>query len=200
MPLIVTPEIGIPLPTDATPEEIDSFRDKAHAMFNTVAELVRGGLEVTVTDEDRAVAQEAFSKQKPPHPAKATPGAIVHLESMLKEWDQEVLDVHRRLRNYVTNRLILESQNEDARVRLKALENLGKISSVGLFSERIDVNVTHRTLPDIEAELRRTLELYSTRVIDVTPKQDAPRTLSEIDLDAEFGSLDDVSPTSSEEK
>jgi hypothetical protein len=188
MPLIVTPELGIPLPVNTTPEELDDFRERAHAMFKTIEELVQAGAEVEVTDEDRQAARQAAMTGKLSS-SQATPGSIVHLESILTEWDQEVLDVGRRLRNYVTNKLILESADPDPKVRLKALEYLGKISNVGLFSDRVDISVTHRTINDIESDLRRTLELYAGDVVDVTPlpAASAPKSLSTMDLDEEFG-------------
>jgi hypothetical protein len=123
-------------------------------------------------------------------PAKnLTPGTIVNLEAILSEWDHEVLDVHRRLRNYVTNKMIMESTDPDPRQRMKALENLGKISGVGLFSERIDINVTHRTITDIESDLRKTLELFGAQVVDVEARE-APKSVAEIDLDDELGPVE----------
>lgn len=186
MPIIATPEIGIPLPHDTTPEEIEDFRQKAHAMFLTVNELTKSGLEVQVTEADKTEARAAFAASKLPR--NATPGTIVHLESILNEWDQEVLDVGRRLRNYVTNKLLVETNDPDPKVRLKSLELLGKVSSVGLFSERIDVNVTHRSVADIEVELKKTLELFG-EVIDVEELPDEPQTkaLAEVNLDDELG-------------
>ena len=186
MPIVVTPEVGIPLPFDTKPEEIDDFREKAHVMFQTVQELANLGLGVEVTEENKTEARTLFAASKTPALKTATPGAIVHLESILNEWDQEVLDVSRRLRNYVTNRFILESVDPDPKVRIKALENLGRLSNVGSFSDRIDITVTHRTINDIETELKKTLELFTGQVIDVTPKEE-PKSLAEIDLDEEFG-------------
>jgi hypothetical protein len=187
MPLLVTPEVGIPLPFDTTPEEIDDFRQKAHALFETVQELIERGAEVEVTPEDKAQSHQIATSGKLPPAKTLTPGAIINLEAILNEWDQEVLDVSRRLRNYVTNKLIVESVDPDPRQRMKALENLGKIAGVGLFSERIDINVTHRTVHDIEADLLKTLELYGADVVDVTPQEPAPVSVAEIDLDAELG-------------
>lgn len=195
MPIIATPEVGIPLPFDTSPEEIDDFRQKAHAMFLTIEELHKQGLPVEVTEADKKEAHLAFATSK--IPKTATPGAIVHLESILSEWDQEVLDVSRRLRNYVTNKLLLETADPDSKVRLRALELLGKVSSVGLFSERIDVNVTHRSINDIEAELKKTLELYGGPVIDVQEVEEIskPKAVAEIDLDAELGTPKDDAGT-----
>lgn len=191
MPIVATPEVGIPLPFDTTPEEIDDFRQKAHALFETVKELIEQGAEIEVTQEDKAQSHQIATSGKFP-PAKAlTPGTIVNLEAILTEWDQEVLDVSRRLRNYVTNKLIMESVDPDPRQRIKALELLGKTAGVGLFSERIDINITHRTVQDIETDLMKTLELYGG-VTDVTPKEEAPKSIAEIDVDAELGTDEPV--------
>lgn len=192
MPILATPEVGIPLPFDTTPEELDDFRQKAHALFETVQELISQGAQVEVTAEDKAQSHQIAASGKLPPVKTITPGAIVNLEAILNEWDHEVLDVSRRLRNYVTNKLIVESTDEDPRQRMKALENLGKIAGVGLFSERIDINITHRTVHDIETDLLKTLEMYAGDVQDVTPKEpEAPKSIADIDVDAELGDEDE---------
>jgi hypothetical protein len=185
MPVVATPELGIPFPFDTTPEELDNFRAKAEAMLNTVEELERNGLDVEVTDDDRIQSHGMMLEESIPSPKNITPASVKHLNAILSEYDKEVLDVHRRLRNYVTNKFVLETQDPDPKVRLKALEMLGKINGVGLFSDRIDVTVTHRTVKDIETELRKTLELYEGEYTDVTESK--PVSLAEIDLDEELG-------------
>jgi hypothetical protein len=185
MPVVATPELGIPFPFDTTPEELDNFRAKAEAMLNTVEELERNGLDVEVTDDDRIQSHGMMLEESIPSPKNVTPASVKHLNAILSEYDKEVLDVHRRLRNYVTNKFVLETQDPDPKVRLKALEMLGKINGVGLFSDRIDVTVTHRTVKDIETELRKTLELYEGEYTDVTESK--PVSLAEIDLDEELG-------------
>ena len=188
MPIVVTPEVGIPLPFDTQPEEVDDFREKAHVMFQTVQELAGLGLKVEVTEEDKTESRRLFAASKAPAPKSVTPGSVVHLESILNEWDQEVLDVGRRLRNFVTNKLIAETVDPDPKIRLKAIELIGKLSNVGSFSERIDITVTHRTIHDIETDLNKTLELFTGEVIDVTPKE-TQKSIAEIDLDEEFGPM-----------
>lgn len=190
MPIVATPEVGIPLPFDTTPEEIDDFRQKAHALFETVKELIEQGAKVEVTPEDKAQSHQIAASGKFPPAKQLTPGTIINLEAILTEWDQEVLDVSRRLRNYVTNKLIVESVDPDPRQRIKALELLGKTAGVGLFSERIDINITHRTVKDIETDLMKTLELYAGEVVDVTPKEEPPKSIADINVDEELGTQD----------
>lgn len=193
MPIIATPEIGIPLPFDTTPEEIEDFREKAHALFETVQELVKQGATVEITDEDKAKSHQIAATGKLPPVREITPGTIINLEAILSEWDQEVLDVNRRLRNYVTNKLITESVDPDPRQRMKALENLGRIGSVGLFSDKIEVNVTHRTVDDIERELAKTLEMYMGQAEEVKPEK--PKSIGDIDVNEELGTDEDESST-----
>ena len=193
MPIIATPERGIPLPFDTTPEEIEDFREKAHALFETVQELIQQGASVEITAEDKAKSHEIMATQKLPPVKDLTPGTIINLEAILSEWDQEVLDVHRRLRNYVTNKLLNESIHDDPRQRMKALENLGRIGGVGLFSDKIEVNVTHRTVDDIERELAKTLEMYMGQAEEVQPEK--PKSIGDIDINEELGTGEDESST-----
>jgi hypothetical protein len=193
MPIIATPEIGIPLPFDTTPEEIEDFREKAHALFETVQELIKQGAAVEITAEDKAKSHEIMATQKLPPVKDLTPGTIINLEAILSEWDEEVLDVHRRLRNYVTNKLLNESIHDDPRQRMKALENLGRIGGVGLFSDKIEVNVTHRTVDDIERELAKTLEMYMGQAEEVKPEK--PKSIGDIDINEELGTGEDESST-----
>lgn len=196
MPIIATPEVGIPFPFDTTPEELEDFREKAHAYFTTVEALAQQGIEVEVTQADKAASHQIMANAKMPPAKDLTSGTILNLEAILTEWDQEVLDVHRRLRNFVTNKLIAETVDPDPRVRLKSLEMLGKVSNVGLFAERVDVNVTHRNVTDIESELRKTLALYGNDTIDVAVKE-VSKSVAEIDLDEELGRAPE--PTSEED-
>lgn len=190
MPIVVTPEVGIPLPFDTTKEEIEDFRLKAHAYFETVQELIKQGATVNITDEDKAQSHQIAATGKMPPVKVLTPGTIINLEAILSEWDQEVLDVHRRLRNYVTNKLIQESAHLDDKQRMRALENLGKIAGVGLFSDKIEITVQNRSIDAIEAELAKTLELYMGKADEIeieTEPEKATPSIGDMDLDKILG-------------
>jgi hypothetical protein len=76
---------------------------------------------------------------------------------------------------------------------MKALENLGRIGGVGLFSDKIEVNVTHRTVDDIERELAKTLEMYMGQAEEVKPEK--PKSIGDIDINEELGTGKDESST-----
>lgn len=159
----ITPDNNIPLPSDFKPETAKSFREESRAYYNTVKELSDNGMEIDLSDLDKYESHKAITTNSLPNPKTIKPGMIANLEAILSSYDQELMDVSRRLRHYVTNKLLEETVDEDAKVRLKSLELLGKISEVGLFSERKDITITTRTQADINTELEKTLELYLGR-------------------------------------
>jgi hypothetical protein len=196
MPIVVTPEVGIPLPFDTTKEELEDFREKAHALFETVQELIKQGATVAITDQDKAESHQIAANGQLPPVKTLTPGTIVNLEAILSEWDHEVLDAGRRLRNYVTNKLIMDSNDADPRVRIKVLELLGKLNNVGLFSDRVEVNVVNRSIDSIEQELAKTLELYMGKAEEIEIEKELPPSIGDIDLDEVLG--EDESGTTKE--
>jgi len=82
-----------------------------------------------------------------------------------------------QIRHLVTNKLLLETDNPDPRVRIRALELLGKISDVGLFAEKSEVTITHQSTDDLREKLRSKLaklvnptdEVENAVVIDGEP-------------------------------
>ena len=61
----------------------------------------------------------------------------------------------------------MESENDDPRIRIRALELLGKISDVGLFAEKTEVTVTHQSTKDLRNKLRGKLEKLVQPVDDI---------------------------------
>ena len=196
MPIVVEPESGIPFPFDTTPEEIEQFRERAKAAVETIREIIELGGEVEVTEEDRKTARAAITETTSLKITEKNAGTLVHLEAILGEYDKELLNAATRMRTYVTNKLLIETIDEDARIRLKALELLGKTSAVGLFSDRLEVNVTHRTVEQVDQELEGMLEKYLGPVDEVPNEEldkyveDKQKSLLELS-DEELGFADE---------
>ena len=72
----------------------------------------------------------------------------------MDEFSIRVVDTAMQIRLLVTNKLILDSDSQDDRTRLRALELLGKISDVGLFVEKSEVTITHRSTQDLVDSVR----------------------------------------------
>lgn len=191
MPIVIEPESGIPFPFDTTPEEIEQFRDRAKAAVETIKEIVALGGEVEITEEDRVKARGVAASNAPLKISEKNAGSLVHLEAILSEYDRDLLNASSRLRSYVTNKLLLETIDEDARIRLKALELLGKVGSVGLFTERVEVDMKVRSVDQVDAELNTILEKYLGDVVPVEEDNELDEVIRERSLlelsDAELG-------------
>jgi hypothetical protein len=170
--LTVYPEIGFPF---IASESLVDLRERALAACNTARDLQAFGLDLNTTEEDLEVARnllesyainpEVASKQVTPQTvATMRPASLVLVSSLLEEFGQLVVQNSVVIRNMVVNKLVLETENPDARVRLRALELLGKVSDVGLFTDKREVTVTHTS----SHELRATLKQKLTRLRDMS--------------------------------
>ena len=89
--------------------------------------------------------------------AQLTPATVHQVNMLLNEFSHPVVQQAAQIRNLVVNKLLLESDNEDPKIRIRSLELLGKISDVGLFTEKTEVTVTHQTTDDLKKKLREKL-------------------------------------------
>jgi hypothetical protein len=125
--------------------------------------LAELGDDIVVSDRDMDNAHKIIAGIKKPSDAMlSAPGVVVHIKAILSEYDKIVVESAAQIRTFVTNRLILETESPDPRIRLRALEMLGKISDVGLFTEKTEITMRHRPTEEIEQLLRERL----TRVIN----------------------------------
>ena len=170
--ITVTPEFGIEIPSNVSYMDL---RTRAEAACKTINELQNHGLDVKVTEEDRDVASallttyagdpDTTSKAVTDRRiAKLTTGALLETHRILDEYGRVIVGHAAEIRNTVINKLVIESENTDPRVRLKALELLGKMSDVGLFTDRKEVTVTHKTTESLRDKLREKLEILKSEV------------------------------------
>jgi hypothetical protein len=116
-----------------------------------------------ITEEERELSQNIFAgNQLASDVDLSRPGVVAHLGAMLNEYDKVVVQSAGQLRTYVTNKLLLETEHPDARIRMKSLELLGKISDVGLFTDKTEITMRHKPTEELEQLLRERL----TRVIE----------------------------------
>ena len=192
MTFVLEPELGVPLCEEQ--RQID-LKDRAGAAASTALELAEHGLDVLPNKEDEATAaglvnSYAADPEKTSKTANAnrvstlTPASLILTDKILTEFGQSVVQSAVHVRHLITNKLILETENPDSRTRIKALELLGKISDVGLFSEKSEITITHQSTDDLKDKLRRKLE-------KLVPQEEAEDAIlldgEEIDLVEELG-------------
>lgn len=175
MTLHLTPSFGPPVP-EQNQQPLD-VAEIAEAASKTTEMLAQHGLDLGYTDADIAQAGEVTLKyaKDPTKAARAltdkrvgdmTPAALRALDQQLRKFSQNIVEDASQIRNYVTNKLLEETENPDPRIRIKALELLGKISDVGLFADRKEVTVTHQTQDELRDALRSKLQRIVNRDTD----------------------------------
>lgn len=188
-----TPQSVVPL-TQATPDDIVA------AQLNTADWLEKMG--APTTDQAQAAAataaaQQAFSAlttQTPEEQRKAlmqlkTPPAVRHLTGMLTAYDWEFVEQAKELRSYTVSKILEETTHPDARIRLKALQMLGNVTEIALFTERVEVTKKDVSEEEIEKRLRERLSKFLTAADGAVIKEveTLPTPSPEIeDLDAEI--------------
>lgn len=161
--------------------------EKAHvsdiidAKARTADWLAELGLDSKVEDEvQTTAARKAFATiatNQTPHNTKLalanlkTPAAVQHLVGMLSTYDWEFVERAKELRGYAVAQILEETKNPVGSIRLRALELLGKVTEVALFTERIEVKKNTLTDDELEIRIKEKLNKFMG-VIDVVDVQD----------------------------
>lgn len=188
------PELGIEITPDMAYVDL---RERAEAACRSIELLQDHGLEIPAeTSEDKEIAaaltsayagnaQTTSQKANNVNTSAMTPASLQNVRAYLDEYGRAVVNHAIEIRHTVTNRLIEESQNPDPRIRIRALELMGKISDVGLFTDRTEVTITHQTTDELRLKLRAKLQ----RLVNLPAIQDVEVVLAGdiIDVDAELG-------------
>jgi hypothetical protein len=140
-----------------------------------------------------SAAQKAFATLIQPAPPAAqrqalltvnTPAAVRHLTGMLTAYDWAFVEQAKELRGYAVAQILEETKNPDARIRLRALEMLGKVTEVALFTDRVEVKRTNVTDNELDAKIKEKLSRFMG-VVDVAPTDIPPSDTPEApDADA----------------
>ena len=124
-----------------------------------------------------AAAREAFAAITAPldtYAQKAAiakievPQAVKHLVGMLTAYDWAFVEQAKELRGYCVAQLLEESKHPDAKYRLRAIEMLGKVTEVGLFTERIEIKKAQLSDDELEKEIKTRMDRYMSlmQVVD----------------------------------
>ena len=197
MSLEIEPEVGVPF-SEKVPS-ID-LRTRVEAASATASLLAEHGLEVEPSAEDNNIAakltlayaddpEKTSKKVSNKRASTLPPAALVATHGILTQFGHSVVESATQVRHLVSNKLIEETENPDPRVRIRALELLGKISDVGLFTEKAEITITHKTTDELRESLRSKLAKL------VEPAEEAEDAViidgDVVDVDAELGLSDD---------
>ena len=169
--------------TGVTPVEKLAPTEVVNAQISTADWLKAMGAkddEEIKTEADVKAAREAFTALTTAAPIKdqhsavtqiQAPAAVRHLTGMLTAYDWEFVQQAKELRGYAVAKILEECEHPTASIRLKALQMLGKVTEVGLFTDKVEVKKTDLTEAEIDAKLKEKLAAFmdvsDAEVIDV---------------------------------
>lgn len=137
----------------------------------------------TATSQDTSLARAAFAAgfnataqdHKAAVLALKTPAAVQHHVAMLSQYDWDFVEQAKELRGFVVAKLLEETKHPDARIRLRSLELIGKVTEVAAFTERSEVIHKTEGASEIEERLRAKLKslLPPTLEVETVEAKDA---------------------------
>lgn len=99
------------------------------------------------------------------------PYEVRHLVGMLTAYDWEFVKQAKELRTFVVSKLIEESTSAGkAGDRIKALGLLGKVTEIGLFTDKVEVKNTPQSDEELDARIKERINKLRG-VMDVVGKQ-----------------------------
>lgn len=99
------------------------------------------------------------------------PEEIVNAVAMVSGYQWQFVQQANELRSMSVAKIVKETEHPDARIRLKALELLGKVTEVALFTDRVEVKKTELSDEELEKQIREKLQKYMGKV-DVVEVED----------------------------
>ena len=174
-------------PIGFVPVEKTHPTEHVDAQTNTLDWLKQLGAideEEVATEAQVSAARTAFTQlvtaQPPNQTHKAleqikTPAAVQHLVGMLTAYDWHFINQAQEIRGYAVAQLLEETKHPTASVRLKALALLGKVTEVGLFTEKIEVKKAELSDAELEARIKEKLNKMA-KIVDITDVQEIQET------------------------
>jgi hypothetical protein len=86
---------------------------------------------------------------------------------MLTAYDWHFVEQAKEIRGYAVAQLVEETKHPDAKIRLRALELLGKVTEVALFTDRIEVKKSDLSDSELDSRIKEKLERMA-KIVDIT--------------------------------
>ena len=181
----IEPSSEHPMPYDTHREKTESFHDSVVVAANTADLLKQLGAPIEIDAADLKATADLF---KTTDRSKARgqlqqPNTAFAASLFLKTYANRIAADMNEVRSAITAKLMEIANCGDPRYELKALELLGKHSDIGLFTERSEITIHHKSSGDLESAIKERIKrLLNAETVDVTPLADS--------LDDELGVAD----------
>jgi hypothetical protein len=92
------------------------------------------------------------------------PEEIRSTVAMVSAYQWKFVEQAESLRAMAVTKIVEETNHPDARIRLKALEMLGKVTEVALFTDRVEVKRTEMSDEELSAQIKNKLSRYMGKI------------------------------------
>jgi hypothetical protein len=161
----MTSEFEIEVLLQPVIRDSEVIRAQAKKMFKDRDFLISNGADPETLPEftyrERNEALSIFLEQPDAPLVPTTSGAAKALEKLLKKFDYNLNNSTNKMRQYLIFKLFELAENEDPKLSIKALEMLGKVTEIGLFSTKIEISTNDKPTKELESELSTLLATYS---------------------------------------
>lgn len=150
-----------------TSKWLESFNDEDDEILNkSQEEQVADTFNALIKSDPRA--KEKLLNLDLPEEIKSAVG-------MVTAYQWKFVEQAENLRSMAVSKIVKEIEHPDARIRLKALEMLGKVTEVALFTDRIAVKNEDVTDEELDARIKEKLGKYMG-VVDVVDVEELPKS------------------------
>jgi len=88
------------------------------------------------------------------------PEEIKSAVGMVTAYQWRFIEQAEQLRSMSVAKIVKETDHPDARIRLKALEMLGKVTEVALFTDRVQIKTDEISDEELDAKIKEKLSRY----------------------------------------
>ena len=180
----IEPSTDHPVPFSTEPEKPKTLEDEIAIAANTAEVLQDLGANIQIETEDLDKTVALIKSRKSISKELSQPQTAFAASLFLKSYANRIAADANEVRSAITAKLMEIANCGDPRYELKALELLGKHSDIGLFTERSEVTITHKTSAGLEEAIKERIKrLLNSQEVDITPISQT--------LDAELGVFTD---------
>jgi len=163
---------------DLTPAQTLGAQKKTSDWLKTLTE----DDEETITQAQQEKTVEAFNALVTQDPRAKNklleldlPEEIKSAVGMVTAYQWQFVQQAEELRSMSVAKIVKETDHPDARIRLKALELLGKVTEVALFTDRVQIKNEEISDEELDARIKEKLGKYmgAVDIVDVEEIEDS---------------------------
>jgi hypothetical protein len=161
---------------EATPAQTLSAQHKTSQWLKSLTEeddeILTEAQEEKTTDAFNALVT-ADPKAKQKLLELDLPEEIKSAVGMVTAYQWKFIEQAEELRSMAVSHIVKEIKHPDARIRLKALEMLGKVTEVALFTDRVSVKTEDISDEELDQKIKEKLSRYmgAVDIVDVEEKE-----------------------------